>query len=248
MITRASALALLSSVAVCAGCITVYQPMSGLHRPVAIDPQYANFKDTTVRLQCVPAKFVGKSDMARLCRRVGRVFENQGARVQAEVSRGRVLSDPEVDDGETPPANGVVLDVVLRSERVHAQTAFPFFWDGEADITFAQHIVVRDETGFLLVRETLRGRFVRRIGWSSDAEEAFSKDYYGQLSQLVFNARMRWTVAGGGRRAAAQAPGSTPAQIFKAITTTGTEPPPPVNRIDDAPGTTVAPALDADQP
>ena len=250
MITRVSfaAGALLSGLFM-AGCITVYQPMSGLHRPVAIDTRMANFKDTTVRIQCVPAKFVGKSDMSKLCRRVGRLFENQGAQVQTEVSRGRVISDPEPSEKTVVAADRVILDVELRSRRVHAQTAFPFFWDDEADITFAQDIVIRDETGFLLVRETLTGRFVRRIGWSSNANEDFSRDYYGQLTQLAFNARMRWTVAGGGQgRVAPKPPADGPNSAASAgpgagLPALGGVAPAPaaVNRLEAAPASTVAP-------
>lgn len=215
MITRTSRVRVLSRLALpaalLAGCITVYQPMTGLHRPIAIDTRVANFKDVAVNIQCVPAKFVGASDMAKLCRRVARLFENQGARVEARVSKGRTISEDPIEP--TAPDGRIVLDVELRSRRVHAQTAAPFWWDDEADITFAQDIVIRDETGFLLMRDTISGRFVRRLGWSSDAEAEFSRDYYGQLSQLAFNARMRWAVAGGGRgrvdvKPPAVAPGS----------------------------------------
>lgn len=216
---------LLPALLLLGGCITVYQPMSGLHRPVAIDTRVANFTNTTVRIQCVPAEFVGQSDMASLCRRVARLFENQGARVQAEVSKGRVLGSPEPTAPESKvdaEVDRVILDVELRSRRVHAQTAFPFWWDDEADITFAQDIVIRDETGFLLVRETLTGRFVRRLGWSSDANEEFSRDYYGQLSQLTFNARMRWTVAGGGReRGVVKPPVAAPASAIPGLDAVG---------------------------
>ena len=77
--------------------------------------------------------------------------------------------------------------------------------------TFAQDVVVRDSSGVALVSRSLEGRLVRRIGfgpwagnkildllWRDDEEEVhgaagrdLSTDLYQQLSQLVFDARMR---------------------------------------------------------
>ena len=70
-------------------------------------------------------------------------------------------------------------------------THLHLWWSIVTDYTFAQDISIRDETGFLLIRDTLTGRFVRRFGFSDDTEEAFSRDYYGQLSQLTLNAKVR---------------------------------------------------------
>ena len=80
------------------------------------------------------------------------------------------------------------------------------------DYTFAQDVTLRDASGFLLGSDTLQGRFVRYFGfgvlmvnWILDLvvrpksekmtgngfKEEFSKDFYGQLTQLAFQARMK---------------------------------------------------------
>ena len=77
---------------------------------------------------------------------------------------------------------------------------------------FGLELQVRDGSGFLLAQESLKGRVIRRFGsvtyvgsrfmdWAArDKDERFrpdaaerelSADLYGQLTQLVFNARMR---------------------------------------------------------
>jgi hypothetical protein len=85
-----------------------------------------------------------------------------------------------------------------------------------AEFTFAQDVYVRDEHGFLLASDTLSGRIVRYGGlgyWlgtkltdrffrkdddvisaSQKPHSFLSEDFYAQLSQLVFNAKMRWRV------------------------------------------------------
>ena len=96
-----------------------------------------------------------------------------------------------------------------------------------SESTFAQEVVIRDGSGALISSDTLQGRIVSRfgvgtwgvnkvldLGWREPADELtgdaakrdLSQDLYQQLSQLVFNAKMRWEVSqrgtvvpGGGR-------------------------------------------------
>ncbi len=70
------------------GCITVYQPMSGLHDPVAIDPGQANFTGVSVSVLCAPGPDLRRRNAQRLCARLSQLFENQGATVRTGTSVG----------------------------------------------------------------------------------------------------------------------------------------------------------------
>jgi hypothetical protein len=80
------------------------------------------------------------------------------------------------------------------------------------ETSFAVDVIIRDESGFLLVSDSLQGRLVRRLGvgaWGTNlvldrflrdeddritgdaAHEDLSADLYGQLGQLMFNAKMQ---------------------------------------------------------
>ena len=182
-----------------AGCITVYQPMSGLHRPVAINPDYANFADLSLTLRCLPGPAVEPAEARALCRKLARLFENQGAVVETRARSGEVRGSggeaaPEAADsadtlGAGPAATA--LNIELSARLIHAEESNFLWWSRTTDYTFAEDVVIRDETGFLLVKDTLTGRFVLRMGFSEQAGKEFSRDYYAQLSQLALNAKMR---------------------------------------------------------
>lgn len=222
----------LAFLVVAPGCtVHVYQPLSGLHRPVVVDPQAPNLEDVRLHVVCPPGDFVSPSEARMLCERVGKLFEIQGARVTTATDRP--LGDPEL--GESPSVEGAeagnvaaapTTDLVLelRAHELHTAndtlswvlcfatgTLVPAYTES----TFAQDVVVRDGTGFLLVSDRLEGRIVRSFGlgtwagngladlvWRKKEDELTGKaanadlsaDLYGQLSQLVFNARMRWQV------------------------------------------------------
>ena len=59
------------------------------------------------------------------------------------------------------------------------------------DYTFAQDVTIRDENGFLLAKDTLTGRVMMRMGFFEEAKDDFTRDYYGQISQMTFNAKLR---------------------------------------------------------
>jgi hypothetical protein len=84
-----------------------------------------------------------------------------------------------------------------------------------SESTFAQDVSIRDANGFLLATENWQARFVRYFGvaiWAVNAlldltlrkpaekltgdaqAQDFSRDFYLQLTQLVFNAKSRWAV------------------------------------------------------
>ncbi|MFT5681067.1 MAG: hypothetical protein ACI8RZ_001973 [Myxococcota bacterium] len=207
-----------------AGCVQTYQPMSGLHRPVVIDPQAANLVDLQVVVHCLPGDHLKPQDASRLCRNVGALFANQGAKVRT-FSTKTIDSDDGLDSLDGEDGGGAAdLVVELRSRLVH-ESDDPLLWllcystftlvPAVTEFTFAQDITIRDGNGFLLATDTLQGRLIRRFGvsvwagnkildmfWRADGEKLtkeaankdLSDDLYQQLSQLVFNAKMQWQV------------------------------------------------------
>jgi hypothetical protein len=209
-------LAVLSS-----GCVTVYQPLVSLQRPVVVDPRIPNFEGQRMLVRCIPGDYLQLDDAVQLCRNVSALFTNQGAQVETEVPR-MGTSAPE---GQGEAKADLIID--LKARLVHEENS-GLLWTLSAlsftlipaitEFTFAQEIVIRDSSGFQLASDTLQGRFVRYTGvglWAvnsvldllvrSDAEELtgdapkkdFSRDFHGQLSQLAFNARMRSLVMRG---------------------------------------------------
>lgn len=208
------------------GCVHVYQPLSSLHRPIVVDTQAPNFQDLRLEVICPPDKVVSRGEAEVLCERVGKLFEVQGATVTTSSGSG-LLADDLDDELAAPQATATpTTDLVLelRTRQTHytndalswmlcigTATLVPAY----SESTFAQDVVVRDGTGFLLASDTLEGRIVRTFGfgtwagnklldwvWRKKEDELSTKqvyaevsaDLYGQLSQLVFNAKMRWQV------------------------------------------------------
>lgn len=208
-------LALLAS-----GCVTVYQPLVSLQRPVVVDPRIANFEGQRILVRCIPGDYLQPNDAMQLCRNVRSLFTNQGAQVEAEVPRPGSAGD----EGGGPKAD-LIID--LKARLVHEEssalmgvasvltlTLVPTI----SEFTFAQEVTIRDSSGFQLASDTLQGRFVRYNGigiWAvngaldlfvrSDEEDLtgdaakkdFSRDFHRQLSQLTFNAHMRSVVMRG---------------------------------------------------
>lgn len=198
------------------GCVTVYQPLSALQRPVIVDPQHPNFEGTRMLVRCIPNDVLPPGDAEQLCRQVGTLFRNQGAVVESEVPRegrgGRV---------EEPESGKPELIVDLKSRRLHENDRFWLAFLSAATFTlvpaisehsFSQEITVRDASGSLLASDILESRFIRYSGigvwgvnWILDlavrnddedltgdvAKRDYSRDFYGQVSQLAFNARVR---------------------------------------------------------
>jgi hypothetical protein len=197
------------------GCVTVYQPLVSLQRPVVVDPRIANFEGQRMLVRCIPGDYLQPADADQLCRNVRSLFTKQGAQVEVEVPRAGVSAR----DEQGGPKADLIID--LKARLVHEEssallgvvsgltlTLVPVI----SEFTFAQDVTIRDSSGFQLASDTLQGRFVRYTGigiWAvnsaldllvrSEAEELtgdapkkdFSRDFHGQLSQLAFNARMR---------------------------------------------------------
>ncbi len=174
------------------GCVAVYHPLSRLHRPVAIDTDVANFADVELDLLCLPGPVLSRGEAEVLCRRLTRVFENQGAVVHARTRAGR---PEDVEGGQEPGAPGAGgarsrLQMQLSARLLHREKSWLLPWV-TTEYSFAQDVVIRDHGGFLLVRDTLTGRITKRLGFFGSAPAELSRDLYGQLSQLTYNARMR---------------------------------------------------------
>jgi len=206
--------------ALLSGCVTTYQPLVGLQRPVVLDPQTPNFEGMRMMIRCVPTETEPADEARQLCRRVRNLFANQGAEVDTEVPiEGRGTSR---EEGKEPD-----LVVEIKSRIVHEDDS-TLLWIASwmtftlvpavTEATFALEVSVRDSQGALLASDDLQARFIRYFGfgvWSvngalnwivrsdeeeistDDAQRDFSRDLYGQLSQLAFHAKMRAVVLRG---------------------------------------------------
>ncbi|MCU0695030.1 MAG: hypothetical protein MUC96_00725 [Myxococcaceae bacterium] len=195
------------------GCVTVYQPLVGLQRPIAIDPSWSNtFAGTKLHLRCHQADGV-EADV--LCRNLRTAFSKQGAAVTTEVVRqpGRSAMAPNAD----PPQ--YVMDITSRrvGQSASALSAvlciitFTIVPQVE-EYSFAQDVTVRDAQGFILAQQTFHERFVESFGvgvWAVNGlldllvrpkeeqvtgdrfKEEFSKDLHGHLGQVLYNASVR---------------------------------------------------------
>ena len=202
--------------------VRVYQPISGLRHPVVVDPTAANFRDVNVSLRCERGDMLSRSEASKLCDRVATLFENQGAIVTRADGSG--FDDELEEPTEGIPLARTDLSVVLEPRQVHEATyplsyalcvvTFTLF-PAISEETFAQDVEIRDGDGFLLLRESLKGRLVRRWGagpwagnWLADrtyrdkderitgdaVNRDLSEDMYSQLSQMLFNAKIQWQV------------------------------------------------------
>lgn len=162
-------------------CITVYQPLSGLHAPVLVDPALGNFDGLRILVHCIP-KDILEDQAARLCQRVGQLLENQGAEVETVATIGRIQDDASIEEGEgdEKPRTEVDLVVELRARHVHENTD-TLMWTlsfltltlapGISENSFVQEVMIRDGKGSPLVNGELRGRIVRYFGlgyWASN--------------------------------------------------------------------------------
>ena len=204
------------------GCVHLYQPMSGLHEPVVVDIRAENLPGLNMVIHCVPGEMLNSQESAQLCQNIGILFENQGASVRTITSRRQLQEDlfdaTASEEDDTPQTD---LFVELRARQIH-ESNDPLMWalcavsftliPSIQESTFAQDVIVRDGTGFLLLQDTLQGRIIRRFGagvWAVNqalnvtirkepdriTEDSvrmdLSNDLYSQLSQMVFNARVQ---------------------------------------------------------
>jgi hypothetical protein len=202
------------------GCVTIYQPLVSLQRPVAIDRRLPNFKGLRISLRCLPGENLQPSDALVLCRNVESLFAQQGALVDVSASVGGA---PEREPAAAKPD----LTIELSSRLLQTESAgllWPLFYLTVSLVpvitsqTIAQDVSVRDPLGFVLATESYQARFVSYVGlgaWGvntalnlavrSSAEELsddaskrdFSRDLYDQLTQVAFHAHVKSMVLSG---------------------------------------------------
>ncbi len=207
--------------ATAAGCVTVYQPLMSLQRPVVVDPQLANFQGRRVLIRCVSDTHLAPPDAQSLCLKLRSLFAVQGAEAVMDVPiEGMPF-------GARPPATPPDLTIEVRSRLLHEGNS-KLLWilsvatftlvPTIAELTFAQDVTIRDASGFVLASDSLQGRFIEYFGlgiWAVNstldflvreeeekltgrqAKEEFTRDFYRQISQLAFDAHMRSLVLRG---------------------------------------------------
>ena len=202
------------------GCLTTYQPLVSLQRPVAIDRRLPNFKGLKMSVRCLPGDNLEPAQAVALCRNVESLFVQQGAVVDVSTQAGGA--------GEREPSQkkpDLILELgsrVLQTENAGVLWVLFFLTGSMVPVitsqTIAQDVTVRDPLGFLLAAESYQARFVTYLGlgaWGVNAalnltvrtkeeeisEDAakhdFSRDLYDQLAQVAFHAHLRAQVLRG---------------------------------------------------
>jgi len=206
------------------GCVVhTYQAISGLPGPVIVDPLASNFEDVHLTVNCASGEYLSRFEASKLCDRVGTLFENQGAIVTTVGPQGpfELGGDTPLDEADGPQIVRTDMTLDISAQQIH-KANYPLSWalciasftllPGVSETTFAQDVTIRDGEGFLLSRERMKGRMVRRFGggpWAGNVlldwvfrdkedrltgrafEEDLSSDLYSQLSQMLFNAKMQ---------------------------------------------------------
>lgn len=203
-----------------AGCVHDYQPLSGLHEPVVVDTRLQNLAGLRVTTVCDRGDLLSRTENSQMCRYLGQLFENQGATVINLTGGNTDMMDAPIE-GEKVEEPTTDLLVELRHRRIrkgHHPESWVlnyltlYIVPGIRESTFAIDVTVRDGEGFMLEKRTLSGRIITRYGvapWVVEkivtnelktggedpeeytAEAQLSKDVFGQISQLVFNASVR---------------------------------------------------------
>lgn len=155
-------------------CVTVYQPVTTLQRPVTVDPGLPNLEGLNLLVRCVPSgDGADQGESEELCQNMQQLYSNQGARVETEVPEeegGGATKGGFEDWGEKAKPD---LVIELRARRLHWENS-PVLWalcyasltlvPAITEATFAQDVSIRDADGFLLIQDTLQARFIRYFG------------------------------------------------------------------------------------
>lgn len=203
------------------GCVTFYQPMRAIHRPVAVEASPRNFEGLRILVRCLSTDDFSTSDAGTLCSKIGEDLEKQGALVETYTPSRTDTLEPDVFEGQRPD-----LTVEILSRNDHAYY-YPLTWGACCvtcslvpimfERTDSQRIVVYGRDRSVLAEETYRERFVNYVGcsvwsvnWIADwifrddhqqvmddaGKKQFTRDFYGQVRQLTMNARVRSEVLG----------------------------------------------------
>ena len=151
------------------GCVTVYQPLTSLQKPTALERSTTTFAGQRILLRCIADKngeYMTPADSQRLCTRLSSLFSGQGAQVDIAPSRGG--GAPELSGGLRPD-----LVIELTTRRTHEENP-PFMWavcvltcsivPAYREVSIAQDVSIRDADGFELASDSLQARFVEYVG------------------------------------------------------------------------------------
>lgn len=84
------------------GCVSIYHPMSGFQRPVAIDPSKKNFEGVRMRMTCYTSADL-PNDAVALCNRARGILKRQGAEFTDEDEGARDAAAPTVAGAGSAP-------------------------------------------------------------------------------------------------------------------------------------------------
>ena len=266
----------------CSSCVTIYEPMGSLQRPTLLNPADETFAGSRILLRCVPGADLPPGDAEKVCRNLSQVMRSQGA--DTETSVPRALDDGQGRLAFDGVGADFTIEVSSRTEHHYDHPAMFIFMvlTGTAipaieEETYAQQITVRGKNQVVLASDTLRSRFVTYTGclvWSINwlldlgfrdddndltgaiGQQTFSRDFYRQVSQLAWNARVRSDVLGltapTRRQGQSTAPPTTSvpaASTTPAPASTPTSPPPASSPpASSAPASSPPPALLSDPP
>lgn len=194
-------------------CMTAYHPLRGLQAATVVDPSAQNFPGTSIEIACLEGGAVDRKEADRLCDFVRTLFKDQGAEI-----RDRAMAKTgELDRSKVEP--DLILE--LRSRTMHRRVSYSSYALSLLTLTLvpaaretsvAQTAAVYDAAGHELARDTYEWRMRESVGigiWSvnwlldsvarddeneltgSAPKERFSRDFYRQVTQLVFNAHQR---------------------------------------------------------
>lgn len=199
--------------------VTVYQPLTSLQKPTAIRTSETNFAGQRMLIRCIPGGGMNATEAQRLCSKLSALFSNQGAQVDVSVPRAGGGGVTELVAGARPD-----LVMELSTRLLHESNPpymWVACWlscgviPAYVDTSIAQDVSIRDADGFELASDSLQARFVEYHGlgiWAVNrsldllvreesekltqnaAAKDFSRDFYRQLNQLVFNAKVRAAV------------------------------------------------------
>jgi hypothetical protein len=219
---RAAAAVVLVATVVTSGCITLYEPMGSLQRPTLLNPADPTFAGSRILLRCLPGEDLPPDYAEKVCRNLSQSLRNQGADTETIVPRaldegqGRLAfdgvgADFTIEVGSKTEHHHDYPDMAVAA--VLTLTAIPAI----EEETYAQQITVRGKNQVVLASDTMRARFVTYTGclvWSINwlldlavrdddddltgdiGKQMFSRDFYRQVSQLAWNARVRSDVLG----------------------------------------------------
>jgi hypothetical protein len=205
------------------GCwyVTLYQPQKGIHRPIALERSPMTFAGLKVLVRCNASEDMSSDRASWMCGKIADDLERQGATVEWTTPSGARYVEQVTFDGARPD-----LTVEIESRRDHeylntmscaASAVTCSLAPAVYEVTFSQRIVVFGKDRSVLAEETFRERFVNYWGcgvWSTnhvidwlfrddyddiagdDSDKRFSEAFYGQIRQMLLNARVRSEVLG----------------------------------------------------